>query len=103
MNTIKTNIKDKKYNKQMLSVLKNNNKNIRSALLEDIERGKKSEIEFLLGSMYKYSNKSKSKTPYINAIYERVKNIECGKGRVCKNVFCEDFWDEIEESLDDED
>ena len=95
-------ISDKKYNKQMIEILRKNNRNIRSSLLDDIERGEKTEIEFLLGAMYNYSSRSKSRTPYINAIYSMIKNIECGKRRVCKNAFCDDIFDDIEDDEDDD-
>ena len=78
-----------KYNKLMTNVLCKNNKHIRSSILESIERGRKTELEFLLGAMYKYSSRSKSKTPYLNEIYGMVEEIEEGERRVDRNAFNE--------------
>ena len=83
-------LKGLKYNKDMINVLRKNNRNIRSSLLTDIEKGRKTELEFILGNFYNYSSKSKSQTPYINAIYKMVKEIEEGTRRVHKNAFLDE-------------
>ena len=88
----------RKYNKQMIRILRKNNKYIRSSLLDAIERNKNTDLEFLLGSMYDYSTRKKFKTPYINTIYAMVKEIEDGKKRICKNAFYDEAFDDIDDN-----
>lgn len=79
--------KGRLYRKRMLKILKMNNGNVKSSVLDDIEHGKKTEIEFLLGGIIRYAEKFKIDTRYMKAVYTMIKEIEAGERRINANAF----------------
>ncbi len=79
--------KGRLYNARMTKILRKNNPNVRSSILYDLEQGKQTEIEYVLGSFIKYSDRLKFKVPYTRAIYEMIKEIESGIRRITPSAF----------------
>lgn len=75
------------YNYKMTKIMRKNNPHIRSSILYDLEQGKQTEIEYVLGSFIKYGDRLKFKIPYTRAIYTMIKEIENGMRRISPEAF----------------
>ena len=80
-------VEDKRYRNKMIKILRQNNKDVRSSALSDIENGRKTEISFVLGLILEYSQKHIMETKFITAIYEMVKEIEEGVRIITPDAF----------------
>lgn len=80
-------IKGKIYNRKMTKIMRKNNPHIRSSILDDLEQGRETEIEYVLGSFIKYGDRLKFKIPYTRAIYQMIKEIEAGTRRITPKAF----------------
>ncbi len=84
---IKKSLKGRIYNHKMVKIIRKNNKDIRSSILYDLEHGRRTEIEYVIGSFIKYGDRLKFEIPYTRAIYAMLKEIESGKRRITPDAF----------------
>lgn len=68
--------------------------NMKSSMLQDIERGRKTEIDFLNGYVVKKGREIGSPTPVNEAIVEMVKEVEAGKRELRASNLAE-IWERI--------
>ena len=80
-------VKGRLYNYKMTKIMRKNNPNVRSSILYDLEQGRQTEIEYVLGSFIKYGDRLKFKIPYTRAIYKMIKEIEGGMRRITPDAF----------------
>lgn len=80
-------IKGMFYRHKIMRIIKQNNPNIRSSALVDLERGKHTELEFLLSKVTYYGDKYCIPMPYLKTIHQMIKEIESGTRRIEENVF----------------
>ena len=71
----------------MTKIMRKNNPNVRSSILYDLEQGRQTEIEYVMGSFIKYGDRLKFKIPYTRAIYRMIKEIESGMRRITPEAF----------------
>ena len=88
--------KGRLYNHKMTKIMKKNNPNIRSSILYDLEQGRQTEIEYVMGSFIKYGDRLKFKIPYTRAIYRMIKEIESGMRRITPEAFYDPLLVEID-------
>jgi len=75
------------YRRKIISILRKNNRYVRSSALSDIENGRRTEIGFVLGLIMEYGKKYKLDIKYITEIYNMVLEIEKGERPVSENAF----------------
>ena len=75
------------YRHEIIKLLKKNNKHIKSSALEEIESGKKCELEQVLTGIIAHSRVLGLKNKYLNALYEILKEIIEGKRGITPEVF----------------
>lgn len=83
------------YRRKMLKIIRKNNYNVRSSALADLEKGKHTELEFLLAKVLNYAEKCRFSMPYVKAIYSMLKEIENGTRRIEENAFYDKMLIEI--------
>lgn len=77
----------KKYRKRILKILKNNNYNVSSSILFDLEYGKKSEILTVVKTFIKHAQIKRIRIPHIVALYKMTNEIIQGKRRIENRAF----------------
>ena len=75
------------YRHKILKVLKEQNGNIKSSALDDIEHKRKTELRYMLDTLLSYGSKTKTDIRYLKAIDQMLKEIEDGVRKVNKNAF----------------
>lgn len=84
---ISKSLKGRLYNHKMIKIIRKNNKDIRSSILYDLEHGRRTEIEYVMGSFIKYGDRLKFNIPYTRAIYTMLKQIENGTRGIVPDAF----------------
>lgn len=84
---ISKSLKGKFYNHKMTKIIRHNNRHIRSSILYDLEHGRRTEVEYVIGSFIKYGDRLKFDIPYTRAIYAMLKEIENGERRISPDSF----------------
>ena len=75
------------YRQKILTALRKNNGDIKSSALQDLEKGRKTELSFVVEILQEYSKKSNIAIPNIDKIYTMILEIENGERQINKNVF----------------
>ena len=75
----------------MMKIMRKNNPNIRSSALADIERGKPTELKFLLNKVISYGAKFHIPMPYLEAIHTMIQEIESGTRRIEEAAFYDEM------------
>ena len=75
------------YRREIIKLLKKNNRHIKSSALEEIESGKRCELEQVLTGIVAHARVLGLKTKYLNASYEILKEIIDGKRCITPEIF----------------
>jgi len=78
----------KAFAKMIIPIAISSHRSVRSGMLEDIQRGRKTDIEAINGVVCEFGNKYGCKTPFNDRIVSLVQKIETGENKVSReNLF----------------